>query len=955
MHNSHSGSMLLSFDIEQRRALGAHTFAPLVAALRAELDPMIRGAIPIPETKARLTRIGGRCAIDGTLLAFDPWSPTEHHCSQCQRVYMGREHNDWWAMGAQLWVAERAVQSAAVSLITSEEQYEKLALRILTELAVRYRSYPNKDNALGPTRLFFSTYLESIWLINLCHAIALLESGNLSRRGRDILVQVRETLVQPSRDLIATFHEGRSNRQVWNEVAILSASRLLGDYASVEKRLEAASGLRSHFANGLLDDGTWYEGENYHLFAHRGLWYGVEFLRAIEQPLEPALEARYRAGFVTPFFGVLPDDTLPSRRDSQYAVSIRQWRFAEWCELGIAHSSRHQPRKKDQEDSEPASNVEDQLSGILHRLYDNSLSNHEARHRFSTADAERNERAGALSRADLSWRALFMAEAEIPAATTWLPSSVCLPRQGLAVIRRDEGRTYVALEGGHTGGGHGHPDRLALTLQHNRLRLLEDPGTGSYVERKLHWYRSTLAHAAPLVDGASQRPVSAKLVAFEDRGGAGWMSKRVENIAPGVNMQRTIVVADGYLIDLLEWDANRDCQIDLPVARHVENSNAGTWIPADPMGAGGLEDGFDFLTDIMVARSSLSVIELKLADHPIINASYSASAPMQFWRGEAPLPPSHGNGPLHWIRVNGTKGSIVGVWSWIPATAWFGDPDDGLIKVRTTEGTFARHSRTETGWLITLTAAGATSSIELGGVVSHSNAKAIDDDESPPSRDDTPTIELGNLTHVDSKLANLVGQPMMGAKFFRVGEQHYVQTEQDWKSAGEHVATVQVGVSTQSLVIDVLARTGTVVVPALTDENVLDNERRDVNSDGVQIHLGPDTESPWTHSWIVVPAPETNPNGRATPITPNTPQIESRWARMDDGWVLRCFIPLALVPAQEDRTFALEVIVNERSSDRQRRRGQLIISGGGGFGYLRGDRAEPSRAFTFRLPANTPA
>ena len=31
-------------------------------------------------------------------------------------------------------------------------------------------------------------------------------------------------------------------------------------------------------------------------------------------------------------------------------------------------------------------------------------------------------------------------------------------------------------------------------------RILDDPGTGSYVDPTLHWYRSSLAHNAPFFD-----------------------------------------------------------------------------------------------------------------------------------------------------------------------------------------------------------------------------------------------------------------------------------------------------------------------------------------------------------------------------------------------------------------------------------------------------------------------
>ena len=66
--------------------------------------------------------------------------------------------------------------------------------------------------------------------------------------------------------------------------------------------------------------------------------------------------------------------------------------------------------------------------------------------------------------------------------------------------------------------------------------------------------------------------------------------------------------------------------------------------------------------------------------------------------------------------------------------------------------------------------------------------------------------------------------------------------------------------------------------------------------------------------------------------------------------MLEFHLPVAEIPVEADGTFALEVIVNERPRDRVRRRGQLVMSGGGGFAYLRGDRADSDDALTFRLP-----
>ncbi len=177
-------SPLLTVDLTARAAQCDATlratpppFAALASSLAHDLEPLIDAPLPIPTQKARLTRIGGRCPVHGILLDFDPWSPQAHRCARCARVYVAREHDDWWAMGAQLWTAERAVHAAALFALRGDRRHAGLAARILREYTERYASWPNTDNVLGPTRPFFSTYLESIWLLNLCHAAALLESA----------------------------------------------------------------------------------------------------------------------------------------------------------------------------------------------------------------------------------------------------------------------------------------------------------------------------------------------------------------------------------------------------------------------------------------------------------------------------------------------------------------------------------------------------------------------------------------------------------------------------------------------------------------------------------------------------------------------------------------------------------------------------------------------------------
>jgi hypothetical protein len=887
-------SLLLTDDaLSARREVARGQLHPLAASLATDLEPLLTREIYFPAQKALLSREGGRCARDGTLLEFDPFEPQVHRCPKCGEVYHGELHDRFWIYWYQLWLAERAVHAAALSALGVDERFGALAVAILNGYADRYDTYPNTDNVLGPTRLFFSTYLESIWLLQICIAADLLE-----RRDPRIVDRVRERIIAPSRAIIAEYDEGGSNRQVWNNAALLAAARMLGDVRGAENIVFGTSGLVTHLADGLLADGTWYEGENYHLFAHRGLWYGVTMAGVAGLEVPAPLLDRFQRGFATPFATALPDFTLPSRRDSQYAISLRQWRIAEHCELGLARAG------------DPA------LIGALQRMYDDDLPRRDTGRRNSSADAERNGPPSRLSRADLSWRALLCARPVLPALDPLAPRSVLLESQGIAVFRRHAGRSYVALDYGHSGGGHGHPDRLNLLVMNGAIRWLDDFGTGSYTDPSLHWYRSTLAHNAPLFDGKSQRRVNGTLDAYDERGAAGWIVASAEGLAPGTRVTRTLVVLPEYAIDELEWHAETVVQVDLPIHADVMlDAGVGPLEPATLLGGTALEDGFQIVHDSERQRAGANTIVSGGAigkDGASLQLWMRSDRDAEWWRAVAPGPPGHGERAFRVVRARGITGrhqSVV-AWSNEVAEVEFGE----RLRITLRDGTVHQHTRTEQGWQIELAAGVARSSIDLGGRILASSS--------------TDSSSLATLEAV-------IGVPAVGDSVsIELGETHYRRSEQSWTDAGRPRARIVLVRHATSMTVGIEVATSDLTFVPGSASNLYDNEHPDINGDGVQIYMQGERGM---SAWVLVPEPDSTAV-RARQIegweAPHT--VHATWRAVGAGYHMD--IELEIVPE------ALDVIINEMPRGRTRRRGQLVLSGAlGEFVYLRGDRHDVRR------------
>ena len=915
-----------------RIGVASGPLAPLATSLVRELEPLRTRELYVPQEKALLSREGGRCATHDTYLEFDPFSPHAHRCPAGHPVAANDRHDRFWVFWYQLWLAERAVHGGLLAALGYGDELADLAARILDRYVETYLRYPNRDNVLGPTRLFFSTYLESIWLLNLCIAADLLEQQ--APRFAPLGQRLRDRVLEPSATIIASYDEGASNRQVWNDAALLAAARLLGRGGDVEQAVFGGSGLTYHLREGLLGDGTWYEGENYHLFAHRGLWYGVMMAEMAGMALPADLVARFDAGFVAPFRTALPDMTLPSRRDSQYAISLRQPRFAELCELGIARRG---------------ADADARLVDSLRRLYADDIPARDTGRARSTADVERNLPATRLTRADLGWRSLAFALPLLPEVPPVAAASELLPAQGIAVLRRAQGRVYAALDYGRSGGGHGHPDRLNVLLSDGATRWLDDMGTGSYVDPSLHWYRSTLAHNAPLFDGYQQQRVDGELLAFDDRGDTGWVSARALDLGPGVATARSLVAMSDYLLDEMVWHAAGAVVMDLPI--HVDPSAVRVRAPvADghrrvlAESGASLDDALGLLRDVSAraVRARKAVRIMARDGERVLHGYLLTSSDALLYRATAPGPPGTGLRPFLVLRVLSPGGLrwVRSIWSWDDAVADATVRADGNVTiVERRDGSRDHHRLTLGGWRIERVAGRLRTSVDLAGRTSRRDAK-------PP-----PTLPPPPPAH---RVAP--GRPYV----IELGREAYRRSEETWEEAGRPTARVAIDLSAGCLAIEIAVRkSGDLTFVPAGAVNPYDNEHPDVNGDGIQLYVRDDDGS---SAWMLVPDPGSDSGVRIRAIDdwPDARPVHASWRRQPSGYALRATVsldarrvkesPLAVGVVVKQSPLAVGIVVNEKPPDRERRRGQLVLGGrAGDFVYLRGDREDPDQLPRFLL------
>ncbi len=893
----------------------------LLADLTQRARPVLARMPHVPDEKALLSIDGGICPADRVVLTFDPWSPHAHRCPRCGETYAGERHDRSWARRQHLWLAERAAHLAALAALGAGDAPAAAARaqEILATYGERYLRYPNRDNVLGPSRLFFSTYLESLWICNyLAAAVLLREAGRLDEPTARAVAQVADEAA----NLIGEFDEWFSNRQTWNNAALTAIAVWFEDEELAQRAIEGRTGLVAHVARGFGRDGMWYEGENYHLFALRGLLTGAGWARhaGVDLLADAPVAERLHAALRAPAVSALPDFTYPARKDSRFGVSLAQAAYLELWEVGIARLGK----------GEGGRGTSDLMSWLA-ALYQAHAAVPEPMDSY-LHDAPLPLVPRPPSRVTLSWWSLLEMLPELPAdAAPWAPASELLPAQGLAVLRG--GRRYLSLECGPSGGGHGHDDRLHLTVHADGVLWLPDLGTGSYVSPELFWYRSTLAHNAPRLDGRSQPHGDAACEAFDARGEWSWARGRYGEVT------RTIVSGPAYALDLVELASREQHVLELPwhFTGDAVVTTPGHW------DGGELADEFvtaveRFVPEPPGERGASLALEVEAGGRRL---TVCVAPGGELLRAEGPGRPGGGRRETFYVvRASGRGARIVTVLesatdaAHVRAVRVKGD----LIEVETASG-IDRHATLAAGWSVD----GASGGVRLAGRRS-------------PEAPFQPLLEIDAPTKARAAAFRVHAAPLLDGTLagFDTGEplaldveDQYRRSEEPYPGPDDCSAVAYVNWTDDALYVAVEVTKPDLCFRAPDAPPLrLDNEPDDVHSDGVQLYLEGAEEGDALGFLIV---PEGGERGRlrvraVAGTLARAELVRGAWERTPAGY--RVTVGIAFpdgLRAHIGGRLGFDLLVNEMLPGRVRRAGQLVWSGGDGWAWLRGDRQPRER------------
>jgi hypothetical protein len=502
------------------------------------------------------------CAADNQHLAPEPGGG--HRCRRCGKVYSGeqydRAHISWQH---QFWLRGIEILGWLYTL-TNDTAYAARAREILlayADVCEQFsQAHPRADE--GATRLrFLPQSLDEAYLLTALSVgydrVAMSPPFRPEERQR-----IESLLIRPLLEAQRREDAGRSNWQSWHNAAIACAGLVLGDTTAVNAALNGPSGFLFQMREGVLDSGLWHEiALHYHFFALRAHIYLLEGLarcgvNLYELPMVPKL-------FDAPYRWPYPDGTLPALGDS---------------------------------DREPLSNYRE-LYEVGYRRIGRFYYLH------------------ALLPRDTLW-GLVWGAATLPQGNWPDPPSVRTSNnaaEGVAILRNPARGIAAYLDYGTHTGSHTHPARLNLLLYAQDGERLVDRGRIAYAHPMYRsWYTQTLAHNACIVESRSQKPCAGKPVFFCKHEDFAMVRARANDCYGDVRLDRTVLLMDDMLIDIMQGHAGQELDYDLPF--HLD----GTWEdlpqtePVVTMGAG---YGYEHLEDMRRLPAEVKSLALRTGDN----------------------------------------------------------------------------------------------------------------------------------------------------------------------------------------------------------------------------------------------------------------------------------------------------------------------------------------------------
>lgn len=433
------------------------------------------------------------CPVHNTQFVFDWDSPKEHYCTVCKKKWSGVDKYDWawvnFVHGANL---DYLKANMYLYLATDKKRYARNIASMMLDLSRKYPAYKihDRERKYHPGtsgKLFAQSLDEAVWAIDAARAYLVASEAMTAEEKR----QIENGFLRPCAELLMASRD-KGNWQVWHNGGIMALGVALKNDSIIDVALnKPVLGYHDMQKYHVYDDGWWNEGSVvYHFYPLRAILLSAEAVRCRHIDL---YDRKVVNMFLSPMQMLYSDLMFPSQNDGWYGTTL--FEQAALYEIVALRTGNRQ------------------MADILAACY---------------KEVERKSPEALINGMDLkSYDGGVSLTGQL------------FPNLGVGVLRSHN--KTVVLKNGPSGGLHGHPDKLSISIHDGRREILPDLGTTAYgVPDCYAWYRKTISHNTVTVDMKDQKVAEEAIASFEPTPGGGRMEAFSDNAYPGVQMSRSL-------------------------------------------------------------------------------------------------------------------------------------------------------------------------------------------------------------------------------------------------------------------------------------------------------------------------------------------------------------------------------------------------------------------------------
>jgi hypothetical protein len=395
------------------------------------------------------------------------------------------------------------------------------------------------------------------------------------------------------------------------------------------------------------------------------------------------------------------------------------------------------------------------------------------------------------------------------------------------------------------------------------------------------------------------------------------------------------VAGPGYLLDQVELSASEEHLLELPwhLNGSVEVVTPGTWVPAK------LADDFAQAAESFQPHGSDDML-LRAARENGATLALHLCGPVELVRARGPGLPGTSQ-PATFFLTRG-QGRNLRLITLLEPSGEPGHPVQSvhaagdIIEVKTSTGV-DRHAIVEEGWDVD--SGGAT--VKLRGARRAAVEQRPLIDLNRPSRPKAGAPYIDQPPALDGSLDGFDTREPIALDY----DDQYRRSEEPYAGPEDFSAIATWNWDQSALYLGLHVHKSEVIVrPPDAPSLELDNEPDDINADGIQVYLRLPEEGE-VYGFLIVPSEPDGGGIRARGAggtVGSGAMVDGAWQRTEQGYVMSIAFTVPEWHPKSGDEVEFDLLVNRMESDRLRRAGQLVWSGGGGWIYLRGDRQDPA-------------